>query len=211
MPQKNYCKWKEREVKELFCFVEQCKEKHMPLTTAFLEYAKKTNRMPNSVRNYYYLELSELQKNEARRKALNINLNKHEKQEFKAFTRKEEFELAYFILQNERQGKSIRSSCLELSGNDVNGMIRFQNKFRSLLKTNKELIKSVNMRLDATMGVKKEEKQDNIIAFSKTKKEYNSKLTEEEIKGLFMGLIKLVKKMRTLRQTTILKRNIILQ
>lgn len=51
MKNKNYCEWKEEEVKGLFAFIENAKQKNLPLTFAFNQYAKESNRKPNSVRN----------------------------------------------------------------------------------------------------------------------------------------------------------------
>lgn len=204
---KSYCQWEEKEVKALFSFIEACKQKNLPLTYAFLEYATSTNRKPNSVRNYYYLELEELQKNEARRKELNIDLNVHQKQEFLEFTKEEEYELTYYILQKAREGRSVRSSCLELAKNDVNKMIRYQNKFRSLLKSNNKLIDEINKKLDVTMGPKEEVSRSNIVMFPQEKKNKDkNKLSDDELKSLFMGLVKLVKKSADLEMSSALKK-----
>jgi hypothetical protein len=206
MKNKNYCEWKTKEVKELFAFIENCKEKNLPLTFAFNQYAKQTDRKPNSVRNYYYLELSELERNERRRVNLDIDLTKHTKQKFREFTKEEEYKMAFYILQKNREGKSVRKSCLELSKNDVNEMIRYQNKFRSLIKNNNGLIEGINKKLDVTMGVKGEFKTSNVLNFPASKSQVaKNKLTDEELKGLFMGLVKLVKKSASLEIANSLK------
>ncbi|MDD4211396.1 MAG: hypothetical protein PHC46_03285 [Clostridia bacterium] len=206
MQNKNYCEWNTEEVKDLFAFVETFKQKNLALTYAFSEYAKRTNRKPNSVRNYYYLELNELENNTARQKELNIDLKKHVKQKFKEFTKEEEYKLVYYILQKSREGKSVRNSCLELSGNNVTEMIRYQNKFRSLLKGNSSLITDINKKLDVTMGAKVNKEHTNVLNFpQKIKQNVKNKLTDDELKGLFMGLVKLVKKSATMDVNNTLK------
>ena len=59
---KEYSKWKDNEVKELFTLIENYRDKNASLLSAFSEYAKLSGRKRNSVRNYYYQELAELQK-----------------------------------------------------------------------------------------------------------------------------------------------------
>ena len=46
--------WNNSEVASLFKVIEEKKEKGASLRRAFEEHAKKYNRKPNSVRNYYY-------------------------------------------------------------------------------------------------------------------------------------------------------------
>ena len=61
---KNYCSWTGAEIKNLFNIVENYKTKNIPLLKAFEDYAKKSGRKRNSVRNYYYQEINELKNNE---------------------------------------------------------------------------------------------------------------------------------------------------
>lgn len=210
MKNKNYCKWKDDEVIRLFNFVGDCKKQNIALTKAFNEYGLYANRKSNSVRNYYYAELSELEKNKERRQMLGIDIEKHRKQEFKEFNKKEEYELVYYILEKKRLGNSVRSSCLLLAKDNVNAMIRYQNKFRSLLKQNPKLIKEVNIKLDKVVGKTEPEitiNTDNkILNFPKAKfNKVNGRISDEEIKSLFMGLVKLVKKSATVEVSTNLK------
>jgi hypothetical protein len=207
MNKKTYCQWKDEEVKNLFLFVEEVKMQNYPLTYAFLEYANKTGRKANSVRNYYYLELDELNANKKRRERLEIDLTKHQKQSFEEFSKEEEYKLAYFILQNQRFSKSVRSSCLELAKNNVSLMIRYQNKYRSLLKNNMELIDEINKKLDATIGPKKNLKTGTILRFPNAiATKQKAKLSDDELKGLLMGLVKLVKKSADLEMSSALKK-----
>ena len=74
-----YCSWKDEEIKKLFGFVEDGKQKHLSLLSIFKNYAEMTKRKPNSVRNYYYLELGQLQNDKNKCQRLGINLKNHEK------------------------------------------------------------------------------------------------------------------------------------
>ena len=65
---KSYSQWTDEEVIKLFRFIEDGKKQNHNLSGMFSLYAKLTNRKPNSVRNYYYAELNELENNKERRK-----------------------------------------------------------------------------------------------------------------------------------------------
>ena len=67
---KQYCLWKDNEVKKLFGFIENYTKDGKSLSLAFKDYAVKNKRKPNSVRNYYYLELNHLLENKARANSL---------------------------------------------------------------------------------------------------------------------------------------------
>ena len=95
-----------------------------------------TKRKPNSVRNYYYLELGQLQNDKSKCQRLGINLKNHEKIKQTPFDEKEEKEVVKSILRLCAKGSSVRKACLKLAGDDLGKMIRFQNKYRNVLKGN---------------------------------------------------------------------------
>lgn len=163
-------KWKDSEVKSLFLEVEKAKKEGRGIRDAFSVHASKFSRRPNSVRNYYYHEVDELGKDLQRKNRLGIDLNKHIKAEIKVFSREEESEILQKIDAKVKEGSSVRKACMELSGGDVDLMLRYQNKFRNKMK--------------------KEECPSNVLAFRREKKG----LTDSDINGLFMGLVRLVKK-----------------
>ena len=82
-------KWNNVEVKKLFQTVEKYKNENKSLLDAFKEFAKKSNRKPNSVRNYYYAEIARLDKDKKRASKLGIDLGKHQKNEFNFFSEEE--------------------------------------------------------------------------------------------------------------------------
>ncbi len=168
--------WSNSEVKELFNIVEQTKHDNMPLRRAFSMHAEKYSRMPNSVRNYYYHEIDNLKNDEKRAKKLGIDISKHQKNNIQYFSQQEEERLLASIDNLVRGGCSVRKACLTLSDGDVGQMLRFQNKYRNFVAKNAKQ--------------KPVASPDNVIKFTKKK----STLSDAEIQGLFLGIVRLVKK-----------------
>lgn len=166
---KKYCMWKDTEVKELFDFVATYNKSNKPLSTAFKNYANEHNRKPNSVRNYYYLELANLLENKQRTKKLGIDLSLHSKKQAKYFS-KEETESTILQIENLCQkGYSVRKACLTIANGNIEEMVRLQNKYRAIKK--QQCTKS------------------NIISMPKRQ----NRLTDNEINSLFLGLVRLIK------------------
>lgn len=162
--------WKDEEVKDLFKEVESCKHGQTALKNAFCLHAKKYKRKPNSVRNYYYLEVENLKNDHARCKKLDIDLSNHDKTHFQNFGENEGNNLLEEVKNLTQQGLSVRSACLKLSDGDLTKMTRYQNKYQNMKK--------------------KFENDGKIIPFKQKQK----MLTESDINSLFMGLVKLIKK-----------------
>lgn len=189
-----YCSWKDEEIKKLFAFVEEGKEKHLSLLEIFKNYATLSGRKPNSVRNYYYLELCELQNNAQKQKRLGINLEKHEKIKQTPFDENEEKDVVKSILRLCGKGASVRRACLELSGGDLGKMIRFQNKYRNVLKNNPSLIRACVEELrgegvECKIEMHTAPRPNNVLVMPKQKE-----LSDKDIEALFMGLVRLVKR-----------------
>lgn len=177
--------WDNNEVQALFNEVEECKNKNRSLREAFIAHAKKYNRQPNSVRNYYYHEVDSLGKDVKRLKKLGINLDMHKKNTITYFSQEEENSLMEKISSLVEKGVSVRKACFTLSNGDVGKMLRYQNKYRNYISKN---VKSQ----DCERKEMQEEiiNQSNIITFKKAQKT----LSEAEVQSLFMGLVRLVKK-----------------
>lgn len=169
--------WKNQEVKDLFLEVENVKANNKPLKDAFINHAKKYNRKPNSVRNYYYHEIDNLSKDSKRLEKLKIDLSKHEKSSIIYFSKEEENDLMKKIDDMVSGGMSVRKACYTLSKGDVGQMLRYQNKYRNFLsKTNSSNANNLD--------------SEKIIKFTKKR----TTLTDNEIQSLFMGLVRLVKR-----------------
>ena len=189
---KNYSKWKNEEVINLFATVEKFKKENKSLLEAFAEYSKLSGRKRNSIRNYYYLELANLQQNTERAKSLNINTSLHLISPVKSFSEEETNKVIKELLKLKCMGYSVRKACLKLANNDINEMVRIQNKYRSLLKTNPNFIKSLlNSLKQEGLSEVKETTLNNVVYF---KKPEPKTVSEKDINTLFLGLIKLVKK-----------------
>lgn len=164
--------WKEEKIKELFEIVEEHKSNNKPVMSAFKIFAQKNGRKVNSVRNFYYQEVENLKVNRELSEKLKINLDRHEKNNFAKFDERQTQKLLDFIKNKQKEGKSVRNACLELANNDARLMVRYQNKYRAISKT----------------------ENSGVISFPVQQKLLPHKLTDEEIKSLFLGLVKLVKK-----------------
>ncbi len=190
-----YCSWKDEEIKKLFGFVEEGKQKHLSLLSIFKSYAEMTKRKPNSVRNYYYLELGQLQNDKSKCQRLGIDLKNHEKIKQTPFDEKEEKEVVKSILRLCAKGMSVRKACLKLAGDDLGKMIRFQNKYRNVLKGNQVLLSRCIQELkdegiEVNIKQKVTPRPNNILVMPKQK----GALSDKDIEALFMGLVRLVKR-----------------
>ncbi|MBO5884311.1 MAG: hypothetical protein J6Q51_00780 [Clostridia bacterium] len=186
---KNYSKWKDQEVVELFRFVEKQKAAGECLTNIFINFAKQTKRMPNSVRNYYYAELCNLMQNPTRCQKLQIDISLHKKIEPKEFTEDETKTVVTKILQMTAKGMSVRKACQTLANGEISLMVRYQNKFRSVVQKDKTMYNSCLQRVGEEVKLKTKT-PNNIIKMP----DRRNVLTESDINSLFLGLVKLVKK-----------------
>lgn len=160
--------WNDEEVKSLFLEVENTKKVGKPLREAFVKHAEKFKRKANSVRNYYYHEVDNLEKDSKRMQRLEIDINKHTKNKLVPFTKEQEEKFMKEIEDLKNSGVSVRSACFKLSGGDMTLMTRLQNKYQNL-KAQKEV-------------------PNNIVKF---KQKF---LTDSDINSLFLGLVKLIKR-----------------
>lgn len=161
--------WSDDEVKNLFSLVEAQKSKGKALRLAFCVHAKKFKRKQNSVRNYYYKEVENLQRDPKRCKNLEIEIEKHAKNHFVPFSDLEESKLMEDVDNLVQSGMSVRTACQKLSGGDLTIMTRLQNKYQNL---------------------KKKKRPENVIVFRQKQKS----LSENDINSLFLGLVRLIKR-----------------
>lgn len=191
--------WKEFEIKKLFTLVEDYKKQNLSLSKCFSTYANLTNRKPNSVRNYYYQELSFLENNPDQCKKLKIDITKHLKVVGKSFTKEETNELIKNIINLTNKGYSVRKACLELANNDVNEMVRLQNKYRSVISKDSELLNTTLNSLKEKGIFKKQPSNITVLPVRK------NKLNDNDIQSLFLGLVNIVKKSAEENANTTLK------
>jgi len=121
--------WSETETSALMSEAHSALEAGIPIKSVFEKIALKTGRKPNSIRNYYYLKMREE--------------TGSGKTAFVPFSPQESDDLLRRILLETARGRSVRSIALEMGGGDKKAMLRFQNKYRSLLKADPERVQRI--------------------------------------------------------------------
>ncbi len=122
-----------KESQELIDEALRAKSAGESLTEVFERIAVKTRRAKGSVRNYYYNLVKTAQRdNEIAEKYAGIEKIKVEKSQ--NFTKEDEQFLEKAIKEGREKGKSVRRVIIELSGGDDKLALRYQNKYRNILK-----------------------------------------------------------------------------
>ncbi len=111
--------------------------KNRPLSAVFLEYAKISGKEKGTVRNLYYAMAKRSKEDESfRKKYFNGKAIKVERG--KAFSKQETEEVIKNILLKKEEGKSVRRAVSELSHGNMKLALRLQNKYRAVLRENRE-------------------------------------------------------------------------
>lgn len=131
--------WRPEEEDMLFAMVEEVKRSARPLKAAFEAVAERTGRKPNSIRNYYY---QRVRSDERLTGILGQN------SAFVPFTQEEMTALLRRVLADQAKGISVRACTLAMGNGENKAMLRYQNKYRSLVKGNPELVKRVIRELE---------------------------------------------------------------
>lgn len=126
--------WSAEEDALLFEAVRRARTEGAPLKAVFDEVAGHTGRRPNSIRNYYYARVK--QGGDA---SVQISHNPA----FVPFSEEEIKQLLTTVLGAQARGVSVRACTLEMGDGDNRAMLRYQNKYRSLLKSNPALVRRV--------------------------------------------------------------------
>lgn len=127
--------WSETEDAQLFSEVKHARESGKPLRTAFDRIAQLTGRKSNSIRNYYYLRIRDEDICRLYEPCKTVNFVPFEEDEVRTLLRK--------ILTDRAKGISVRASTMALGDGDTTAMLRYQNKYRSVVRSNPELVRSV--------------------------------------------------------------------
>lgn len=128
--------WQEDETNRLFTAVKEASASGAPLRTVFESLSSDLGRKPNSIRNYYYACLRQKPDATYLRAA-----------PFATFTPEETHHLLRQVLMARGQGKSVRSCVMDMADGDHGLMLRYQNKYRTLLKHRPEMIEAVREEL----------------------------------------------------------------
>lgn len=128
--------WQEEETEQLFQAVRDAAAAGLPLRTVFEALAEGLGRKPNSIRNHYYACLRE-----------NPEAGIQRQTPVRVFTPEETHELLRQVLMAQGEGQSVRSCVLRLADGDKSRMLRYQNKYRTLLRNRPDMIDAVRQEL----------------------------------------------------------------
>ena len=128
--------WSDNENKLLWETADEAQQQGLPLKAVFEQIARQTGRRPNSIRNYYYAQVRNHDGGEAR------------PARFVPFTQQEVDWLMEQVLVARSAGQSVRSCLQKLSGGDHSLMLRYQNKYRAVIKSRPEYVKELVDKLN---------------------------------------------------------------
>ncbi len=124
--------WREEEISQLRDAVRRAGGDGEPLRGVFERIGERLGRKPNSVRNYYYACLK-------REEADNVP----HAAPFQTFTSEEVHQLVHDVLAARAKGISVRACVQQMARGNRKNMLRYQNKYRSVLKTRPALVRKV--------------------------------------------------------------------
>ncbi|MBR0081523.1 MAG: Myb-like DNA-binding domain-containing protein [Clostridia bacterium] len=123
--------WSAEEDALLLKKAREAKASGASMQSAFQSVAEQTNRMPNSVRNRYYTALKDAAA----------------PPQFVPFTERESDELVRSVLLAKEKGESVRACTLRLAEGDTRRMLRYQNKYRAMLRSTPDRVRAIRESL----------------------------------------------------------------
>jgi len=129
--------WSESENQLLWETADAAQQQGLPLKAVFEQIARQTGRRPNSIRNYYYAQVR------TREDGANHTAR------FVPFTQPEVDWLMEQVLIARAEGQSVRACLQKLSGGDHSLMLRYQNKYRAVIKSRPDYVRSLVDRLNS--------------------------------------------------------------
>ncbi len=190
------------ETERLIGFLSDGKKEGKTLSGLFEEYGKAHGRASGSVRNYYYQLLRS--KDERARNILEGKDLKAEK--IKEFTDEEAEKMLSLIFSERSKGLSVRKSIANICEGDEKLMLRYQNKYRNMLKKQPDQVKEAAERMGAAQCLNKDRKRANDFLQKRLEKEINelydrlAVALREENERLKQTVEKLTEENETLRR-----------
>ncbi len=178
--------WREDEIDRLWDGIRRANESGQPLRSVFEQMGETLGRKPNSVRNYYYMQLRSRDSANVRRAA-----------PFETFTEAEVRALVKEVLRARAQGQSVRACVMALSQGDHTRMLRYQNKYRSVLKKRPELVEELVEELRREGVACKnplEESEKSVEQLQGQITERAQSLGDPEVRSFLSGLNKLLER-----------------
>ncbi|MBE7086739.1 MAG: hypothetical protein E7369_00380 [Clostridiales bacterium] len=122
------------------------------LTKTFSDYARLIGKARGTVRNMYYALIKSCSCDKALAEkylhGLNLRVEK-----IVEFTDEETENLIVKILEGVKCGESVRSVVNRLANGDMKVALRYQNKYRSVMKSNPKLLKRIADRVNASQVI----------------------------------------------------------
>ena len=127
--------WQKQEIDALQKSIDEAAQTGESLRSVFDRMGETLGRKPNSIRNFYYAQVRAQSQDMGR--AL----------PFETFSQDEVEQLIKSVLTARAQGMSVRACVRRLAGGDRTLMLRYQNKYRSTIRTRPELVHRIMDRL----------------------------------------------------------------
>lgn len=145
----NNSNWTVEQTVELFKQCAEARKRGESLSGAFKRMAEKTSRSLNSVRNYYYGQAKTFELVPEVAQKLGIKRAEVERERFVPFSDKEVRELVEYVLIAKGRGESVRKAIYDLAKGDGKTALRYQNKYRSVLRSHRALVEEIMSDLTA--------------------------------------------------------------
>ena len=128
--------WQKQEIDALARSIEEANQAGQSLRSVFERMGEELGRKPNSIRNLYYAQVLSHEEGAPSRAM-----------PFEVFTQDEVERLVESVLTARAQGLSVRACVRNLADGDRTRMLRYQNKYRSTIRTRPELVNRIMQRL----------------------------------------------------------------
>ena len=129
--------WQKQEIDALQQSVEAAERSGESLRSVFERMSRQLGRKPNSIRNFYYAQVRAAQGEDGARAA-----------PIETFSPEEVERLVEQVLNARAQGVSVRACVRQMADGDRARMLRYQNKYRSTVRTRPEIVRRVMDRLN---------------------------------------------------------------
>lgn len=129
--------WQKQEIDALQQSVEAAERSGESLRSVFERMSRQLGRKPNSIRNFYYAQVRAAHGEDGARAA-----------PFETFSPEEVERLVEQVLTARAQGVSVRACVRQMADGDRARMLRYQNKYRSTVRTRPEIVRRVMDRLN---------------------------------------------------------------
>ena len=133
--------WQKHEIELLQKTIDEATQNGESLRSVFDRIGLQLGRKPNSIRNFYYAQIRSQENPDSGRTL-----------PFETFSPGEVEQLMTSILTARAQGLSVRACVRQLAGGDRTLMLRYQNKYRSTIRTRPELVQRIMNNL-AEQGI----------------------------------------------------------